>query len=116
MSDKFILIKEVALNNNCPECFSKEGLQLAFKQRFIETTFYKSITSEIKHTMACKTCDSDIYPERWTEDIERVVEYQQKAFVPKKTSRKLKKASWFLIGIIGVILIAILAAIFYLEL
>ena len=116
MHDTFILIKEVALNNNCPECFSKEGLRLAFKQRFIETNFYKSITAEIKHTITCKTCNSDIYPERWTEDIERVVEYQQKAFVPKKTSRKLKKASWFLIGIIGVILIIILVAVFYLEL
>lgn len=116
MSDKFILIKEVALNNNCPECFSKEGLQLSFRQRLIETTFYKSITSEIKHTMTCKTCNSDIYPERWTEDIERVVEYQHKAFVPKKASTYLKKASWILIGIIGVIVTAILIAVFYLEL
>jgi hypothetical protein len=116
MADTFILIKEVSLNNNCPECFSKEGLRIAFKQRFIETMFYKSITSEVKHTMTCKTCNSDIYPERWTEDIERVVEYQQKAFLPNKTSTYLKRASWVLISILGAILITILISIFYFEL
>lgn len=113
MSDKFILIKEVELKNNCPECFSKEGLRLAFKQRFIETKFYKSITGEIKHDITCKTCKSDIYPVQWTDDIERVVEYQKKAFTPKKASSYLKKASWVIVVTIGIAILAILLTILY---
>ena len=31
MKEQFITIKEVRLNNNCPECFSQEGLKLTFK-------------------------------------------------------------------------------------
>ncbi len=113
MSDEFILIKEVALKNNCPECFSKEGLRLAFKQRFIETKLYKSITAEIKHEIICKTCKSDIYPVQWTDDIERVVEYQKKAFTPKKASSYLKKASWIIMAIIGIAILAIVTLILY---
>ena len=109
MSEKLITIKEVSLNNNCPECYSKDGLRLTFQQKFIETKFYKSITSEISHNIECKTCNTKIYPVQWTEDIERVFEYQKKAFVPKKNSKYLKKASWIVIILIVVILIAIIA-------
>ncbi len=98
MSEKLITVKEVTLNNNCPECFSKEGLQLTFKQKFIETPFSKSITQDITTEMDCSICNTAIYPVSWTEDIERVYEYQLKAFTPKKTSTKLKKLSWILIG------------------
>lgn len=108
MHDKFILIKKVALKNNCPECYSSEGLNLSFNQRFVETKFYKSITTEVKHEIKCKTCNTIIYPVQWTDDIERVVEYQQRAFTPKNTSTYLKKASWIIIGI--VLAIAILTA------
>lgn len=97
MSEKLITVKEVSLNNNCPECFSKEGLQLTFKQKFIETHFYKSITQDITTEMYCNICDTSIYPERWTEDIERIYDYQFKAFTPKKASRKFKKLFWIVI-------------------
>lgn len=40
MVKKLINIKDVPLKNNCPECFSKEGLRLAFKQKIKETKFY----------------------------------------------------------------------------
>ena len=113
MSEKFITIKEVALNNNCPECYSKDGLRLTFKQQFIETKFYKSITNNIKNSIACKTCNTSIYPEQWTEDIERVFEYHQKAFVPKKVSTYLKKTTWFVIAFIAVTFVVILFFILY---
>ena len=45
MENKFFTLKEVELNNNCPECYSREGLQLTFKQRFVENFFYKAITA-----------------------------------------------------------------------
>ncbi len=112
----FIDAKKVALKNNCPECFSKEGLQLTFKQKFVETTFYKSITSDFSHEIYCNTCESIIYPERWTDDIERVFQYQQKAFTPKPASKYFKKKFWI---IVITVLIAVFTAIgflvFYLE-
>jgi len=113
MSEKFITVKEVALNNNCPECYSKDGLRLTFKQKFLETKLYKSISNEIKNIITCKTCNTTIYPERWTDDIERVFEYHQRAFVPKKASTYLKKLSWFIIGAIVVIGITVLFFMFY---
>ncbi|MCX7547032.1 hypothetical protein OS188_03600 [Xanthomarina sp. F1114] len=97
MKEKFITIKEVALNNNCPECYNTNGLQLTFKQRFVENKFYKSITQETMHLLECSTCNTSIYPVRWTEDIERVFNYHQRAFSPKESSFKLKKTAWLLI-------------------
>ena len=106
MKEQYITIKKIALNNNCPECFNKEGLRLTFKQKFVETQFYKSITSEIKHTLTCETCESTIYPVQWTDDIERVFEYQQKALSPKNPSTYLKRITWILIIAIATLIIA----------
>lgn len=107
-SKKYITVKEVSLNNNCPECFSKEGLQLTFKQQFIETSFSKSVTDNLRSEMHCSVCDTPIYPERWTDDIERIYEYQFKAYTPKKKSKKYKKLFWILLS---VIIIAVATAI-----
>ncbi|MEP3838206.1 MAG: hypothetical protein ABJM36_11185 [Algibacter sp.] len=116
MPEKLIDIKEVALHNNCPECFSKEGLRLTFKQKIKETHFYKSITSDISHEINCTTCSSIIYPVQWTDDIERVFEYQKKAFTPKKSLTYFKKTMWISI-ISGILILAlILALVFYLNL
>lgn len=88
-------------------------MRLKFKQKFIENTFYKSITSEIDYEITCKTCNSRIYPVQWTDDIERVFEYQKKAFIPKQTSTYLKKATWLVLGIIMGTSILLISAIFY---
>ncbi|WP_028872843.1 hypothetical protein [Psychroserpens burtonensis] len=90
-------LKEVQLNNNCPECYSNKGLELTFKQRFVENAFYKAITEERINEMHCNTCNTDIYPARWTNEIERVVAYQKRAIQPRLKSLKLKKLSWILI-------------------
>lgn len=116
MSKRFIAIKEFTLNNNCPECYSKDGLRLTFKQKFIETKFYKSITKDIKNNIVCKTCNSTIYPVQWTDDIERVFEYHQKAFIPKKASTYLKKLSWIVIICIAIIFTAISLTLLYSQL
>ena len=47
-------LKEVLLKNNCPECYSNDGLTLTFKQRFTENLFYKAITEETALEMHCK--------------------------------------------------------------
>ena len=122
MSEKLITIKEVALNNNCPECYSivkcsfalplKDGSQLTFKQKFVETKFYKSVTQDIMQDITCKTCNTTIYPIIWTNDIERVFEYHKKAFISKKSSFKLKRLSWILIFSLSIILTVVLVAFF----
>ncbi|GGH36187.1 hypothetical protein IA57_06755 [Mangrovimonas yunxiaonensis] len=104
MEEHFFTVKEAVLNNNCPECYNNNGLHLTFKQKFIETKWYKSITNETAQEIECRVCHTVIYPARWTDDIDRVFNYHQRAFKPKKTSIKLKKAAWWLIA--GSVLVA----------
>lgn len=112
MDEKFFTLREVELNNNCPECYSREGLKLTFKQRFIETYFYKAISKETSFSMFCHVCSTMIFPVRWTDDIERVFNYQQRASPSKPTSFKLKTISWVLIGILVAIVIVSAALVF----
>ncbi|PQV51655.1 hypothetical protein CLV33_101582 [Jejuia pallidilutea] len=115
-TEKLIPVKKVTLKNNCPECFSNNGLQLTFSQMFVETSFYKSITNNISHTIVCNTCNSTIYPERWTDDIERVFTYQQKAFTPKPASKYYKKIFWIVIvATLALFFAALIATALYLE-
>lgn len=93
----YFTLKEVQLKNNCPECYSNDGLVLTFKQKFVENLFYKAITENTKYEMQCKTCSTDIFPIRWTNDIEQVVAYQKRAVTAKPKSLKLKKAGWIFI-------------------
>jgi hypothetical protein len=113
MAEKFIDIKNVALKNNCPECYSINGLRLTFKQKIKDNRFYRSTTSEISHEINCNNCNSIIYPVQWTDEIDLVFEYQKKAFTPKKSSTYLKKIFWIVIagGIVAIILIT--AIVFY---
>ena len=113
MEEQYITIKDVALNNNCPECYNKTGLRLTFKQKFKENKYYKSITSEIKSELNCNTCNTIIYPVQWTDDIDRVFEYQQKALTPKKASTYLKKISWIIIIAAVVVIAAIVFLVLY---
>lgn len=111
--EKLVVAKKVALKNNCPECFSTEGLELTFKQKFVETTFYKSITTDISNEIKCHKCNCIIYPERWTDDIERVFEYQQKAFTPKPASKYFKKLFWIILITALVVIALITLAVIY---
>jgi len=108
MPDKYITVKEVPLKNNCPECYNNEGLRLTFKQRFMETKFYKKITPEIKHEIICKNCENTIYPVQWTEDIELVFKYHHKALMPKKSTTYLKKIIWIITGTVIFVLLTII--------
>jgi hypothetical protein len=116
MEESFITLKEVPINNNCPECFNNTGMKIIFKQKFVETPFYKSITDTITHDILCENCHTTIYPVRWTEEIERVVEYHTKALSPKKASTYLKKLSWILMSSAFLILLIIASTVIYLKL
>ncbi len=115
MNEKLITIKEVALKNNCPECYSTKGLTLTFRQKFKETALYKSITKDIIEELVCTKCETTIYPVSWTDDIERVYNYQKKAIEPKKVSIKLKRTAWVIIIAINVLIIGIVLAVFFPE-
>ena len=116
MSEKLITMKEVSLKNNCPECYSTEGLVLTFKQKFKETKFYKSITNDVVEELSCSNCDTTIYPVSWTNDIERVFEYQKKAFTPKKASVKLKRLAWIIFITIDIVIIGVILMLSFPEL
>ena len=107
-NQQYFTLKEVPLNNNCPECYSNDGLELTFKQKLVENMFYKAITEDTKYDMHCNTCQTDIFPIRWTDDIEQVVNYQKRAIKPKSKSFKLKQAGWTFIIIDILLLIIVL--------
>lgn len=115
MKDRYTHLKEVTLKNNCPECYSNNGLHIKFKQRIVENKFYKSITPEIEHSIICKTCNSTIYPVSWTDDLEQVFNYHQKALEPMKPSTYIKKGSWIAIIIVLLLIVLALLAIFYTQ-
>lgn len=106
-TSQYFTLKEVKLNNNCPECYSNSGLVLTFKQRFVENPFYKAVTHDLINEMHCSVCDTAIFPVRWTNDIERVVEYQYRAATPKPKSIKLKQLAWFLIALDLLIIVTV---------
>ncbi|MDO1501822.1 hypothetical protein Q2T40_16935 [Winogradskyella maritima] len=108
-STDYFTLKDVQLKNNCPECYSNDGLHLTFKQKMTDNVFVKAITEDTKHEMHCKTCNTEIFPVRWDDDIERVVAYHERAVVPKKKSFKLKPLAYAfiivdLLIIIGIVL------------
>ncbi|MCM5662483.1 hypothetical protein [Galbibacter mesophilus] len=103
MSIKQKEIKQTPLTNNCPECFSNDGLMLTFHQKHIENAWYKKATDTISDTIVCHKCHTTIYPVRWTEDIERVREFYLKSVGKPKTFFKLTRLSVFvLIGVASV--------------
>ena len=108
MGEKLVTIKTVSLNNNCPECYNKEGLELTFKQKFKETPFVKLMTKEVVKELSCKNCNTIIYPARWDDDIDRVVDYHKKAFKPKPSSYKLKRLTWVLFIVFDFIILLII--------
>ena len=104
----YFTLKEVKLNNNCPECYSNTGLVLTFKQRFIENALYKAVTHDLINEMHCEVCDTSIFPVRWTTGIEQVVAYQRRAATLKPKSFKLKPLAWLLISIDLLIIVIVI--------
>ncbi|RMA66323.1 hypothetical protein [Ulvibacter antarcticus] len=97
------------LNNNCPECSKKDGLEISFVQEEQLGKFYSKVGKDVKDTIYCKTCKSVIYPVNWTEDLDRIYQYHKKQAIPMKSGLKLKPISFKLmflgIGILIIILV-----------
>ncbi|EPR73238.1 hypothetical protein ADIWIN_1669 [Winogradskyella psychrotolerans RS-3] len=107
-SSRFFTLKEARIGNNCPECYSNDSLELTLKQKLIETKFYKAITDETVSQLSCLNCEVQIFPIRWTDDIERVVDYHNRGLKRKPKSTKLKPIAWALISLSVLVLIAII--------
>lgn len=105
---KYFTLIEKKLNNNCPECYSSDGLNLVFKQKIVENVFYKAVTTDTIKEMHCSICDTDIFPIRWTENIEQVVAYQTRAVKVKSKSYKLKPLTFILFAVGLVLLVGII--------
>lgn len=98
-TEKLVLIKEADLSNNCPECFNQD-LKLSFYQKHRFGKLFHRVTSEVTNHVICNKCGSDIYPIKWTDDIERMFEYYKKMVQPEKKSLKLKPLFYILILLI----------------
>lgn len=107
-TSRFFTLKEARLSNNCPECYANDSIELTFKQKFIENAFYKAIANEVTTEMHCHNCNTQIFPIQWTDDIERVVDYQNRAVQPKPKSIKLKTLAWVVVLITLLLLVGVI--------
>ncbi len=105
------ILHSAKLNNNCPECYATNGLEISFVQEECENRFYTKAQKSITETMYCNNCNHNIYPVNWTEDIERVYEYHKKQAIPKSSQTNLKPITY---GIILFCLAGITALIYFL--
>jgi hypothetical protein len=96
-----------SVTNNCPECFNQD-ITLTFYQKHLRGSLYDRITPEITQELKCNTCSSVLHPISWTEDIERTVEYFQKAQKPDKAQIRFRPIFYILI-LSAALLIAALA-------
>ena len=105
--ESYEVIREAALNNNCPECFGQD-LTLRFSQRHLRGKFYNRTCAEVRQELQCNICKNTIFPVRWTEDIERSVAYYEKAVEPARPSIRFSPL-FYLLAVLGVVLSTALA-------
>jgi hypothetical protein len=112
MSDTEHVLHSAKLNNNCPECYGNNGLQISFVQQEIENRFYNKASKHITSTLYCYNCKTTIYPVNWTEDIERVCQYQKKQVVQRDTQIRLKSTSYIGVSLLlgGTVVLIYLAS------
>ncbi|NND62825.1 MAG: hypothetical protein HKN48_06480 [Flavobacteriaceae bacterium] len=107
MSIQKYVLHSARINNNCPECYSTEGLEFTFEQENFENRFYSKAKKEVIETLYCHNCKQQVFPVSWTEDIERVHQYHSKLAKPKSSMIKLKPLAYILI-LFDVITIAVI--------
>ncbi len=99
-------IHTARLNNNCPECFGTDGLEIIFTQPEKENLFYRKPSSKIDEKLYCHTCKNTIYPISWTADIERVYDYNKKIAESNRQYLKVKPALYIAI-LLTIIVVAV---------
>ena len=108
MTETSHVLHTAKLNNNCPECYDKSGLELTFTQTEKENKLYSKASSEVDFKMYCSNCDTNIYPVSWDEDIERVFQYHEKVVQKKPSGIKLKPLAYIFILIDAITIAALI--------
>ncbi len=88
MKTEYIILKETNLNNNCPECYSTDGMVLSFKQKRLKSKLMIKTKGNIIEGIACNKCENQIFPGQWTKDIERVYDYHKKTISAKRSTMR----------------------------
>ncbi|TYP77142.1 hypothetical protein [Aquimarina intermedia] len=107
MKTEYINLKKAILNNNCPECFATESLALSFDQKRITTPLIVHTKKEVIESMQCLKCNTEIFPGRYTDDIDRVYQYHKKTVQPKSASIKLRILAIVILFLIVLVSIAL---------
>lgn len=104
METKKHLLHSAKINNNCPECFSADGLEFTFSQSEKENQLYSKASKKIEEMLYCHSCGNIIYPVNWNDDIERVYSYNKKLANPKSSGYKLKPLAYLIILLDAIVL------------
>ncbi|PHR11502.1 MAG: hypothetical protein COA40_11165 [Aequorivita sp.] len=105
MKSKTHTLHKARLKNNCPICFGTDGLELTFTQKEKDTPLFKTPATQIDEKLYCYTCNNTIYPVNWTEDIERVFDYNKKIAETNKQFLKVKPLFYILV-IMAIVMVA----------
>ncbi|QAA81865.1 hypothetical protein EI546_09090 [Aequorivita sp. H23M31] len=111
MTKKTNILHTAKLKNNCPTCFGTDGLELKFTQDEDENAFFHKPNRNISETLYCHNCKNPIYPVNWTEDIERVYDYNKKIAETRRQYLSVKPLFYILI-VLAIIVIGALGYIF----
>lgn len=101
------------LKNNCPECYSNEGMVMRFIQIEKENAWYKKAEEKLIETLHCYTCHNEIFPVSWDEHIERVYEYNKKLVQPLPKGIRFKRKFWLGISLFLIVLILVLCLVYF---
>lgn len=91
------ILHSAKVKNNCPLCYSTEGLEFTFIQEEVENKFYSKAQKEVHDKLYCHNCEQQVHPVEWTEDVDRVHEYHKKLATPKGSGIQLKPISYLII-------------------
>lgn len=98
MKTEYTTLKETILNNNCPECFSTNSIELSFKQKRIINRFVSNNSKTIIENLHCKKCETQIFRGEWTMDIEQVYSYHKKTLLPRSSNMQLTRLSYLILA------------------
>ncbi len=100
MKTEYIILKEATLNNNCPECYSTNGMVLSFMQKRLKSKLLVKTKGNVVERINCNTCENQIFPGQWTQDIERVYQYHKKTIDTKPSSIRFTGLFYMLIFLV----------------
>ncbi|MCK8520859.1 hypothetical protein M0D21_04745 [Aquimarina sp. D1M17] len=104
MKTEHIILKRANLTNNCPECYATDGMVLSFMQEKKTSSFIIKTNKKVLDNIHCSKCGTQIFPGRWTPDIERVYDYHRKTITAKPGSTKFTGLSYAIVFILITIL------------